>query len=125
MVGAGASGATLALEVASSGLSVAVVEKGDWVERDALSEDELTWKTRLPYQPEEERSPTWFARTEAGPFRRAAVGPAFHLVGGGTVIYAAASWRFREADFRKKTDFGSVPGANLADWPIAYQDLEP
>ncbi|MBF0501819.1 MAG: GMC family oxidoreductase [Candidatus Riflebacteria bacterium] len=125
VVGSGASGATLAHEVASSGLSVVVVEKGDWLARDALAEDELLWKTRLAYQPEDERFPTWFARTNKDSFRRTNVGSPYYLVGGGTVIYAAASWRFREADFRKKTRFGSIDGATLADWPIKYQDLEP
>lgn len=125
IVGSGASGAIMAKELAVAGFQVAVVEKGDWLVRDELAEDELLWKMRLAHQPEEERSPTWFGEERAGPFHRAPVGPAFCLVGGGTVLYAGASWRLREADFKKRSRYGPMSGVSLADWPIDYSDLEP
>ena len=51
--------------------------------------------------------------------------------GGGTIHWGAASFRFREADFRMrsaiKERFGAsaLPdGHTMTDWPIAYRDLE-
>jgi len=57
--------------------------------------------------------------------RNALYGTLPACVGGGTVYYGAHSWRFHPETFRLATHLGSVPGANLADWPISYDDLEP
>ena len=46
-------------------------------------------------------------------------------VGGGSVHFTANYWRFHESDFEERSQFGDVPGAALADWPIKYADLEP
>ena len=46
-------------------------------------------------------------------------------VGGTTVHWAGASLRFQEHEFRARTVYGDIPGANLLDWPITLQELEP
>lgn len=46
-------------------------------------------------------------------------------VGGGSVHFTANYWRLWESDFQQKSKWGGVAGANLADWPITYADLEP
>ncbi len=46
-------------------------------------------------------------------------------VGGGTAHWGGQSWRYREDDFRLLSSEGPVAGANLADWPISYAELEP
>src|SRR5580700_11737348 len=46
-------------------------------------------------------------------------------VGGSTVHWAGASLRFQEHEFRTRTVYGALVGANLADWPITLADLEP
>ncbi len=46
-------------------------------------------------------------------------------VGGGTAHWGGQSWRYREDDFRLRSKEGAVAGANLADWPITYAELEP
>jgi choline dehydrogenase-like flavoprotein len=46
-------------------------------------------------------------------------------VGGGSVHFTANYWRFHESDFRERSLYGAVSGADLADWPISYADLEP
>jgi len=46
-------------------------------------------------------------------------------VGGATLAYGAAPWRFKREDFRMKSTYGSIPGTSLEDWPITYDDLEP
>ena len=34
-------------------------------------------------------------------------------------------YRLKPKDFRLLSEFGSIKGANIADWPISYNDLEP
>ena len=46
-------------------------------------------------------------------------------VGGGSVHFSANYWRFHPDDFRERSMLGSVPGADLQDWPITYEELEP
>ena len=39
--------------------------------------------------------------------------------------WAGASLRFQEHEFRARTVYGNMPSANLLDWPITLQELEP
>ena len=46
-------------------------------------------------------------------------------VGGGGTHADGKVPRFREEDFRLLSTHGPVDGAEVADWPISYDDLEP
>ena len=46
-------------------------------------------------------------------------------VGGSTVHWAGASLRFEEHEFKIRTTYGDMPGANLLDWPITLAEMEP
>ena len=46
-------------------------------------------------------------------------------VGGGTVHWDAKTPRFWKQDFKGLSLYGPVQGANVADWPITYDDLAP
>jgi choline dehydrogenase-like flavoprotein len=46
-------------------------------------------------------------------------------VGGTTVHWAGAALRFQPHEFKALTTYGHVPGANLDDWPVGYDDLAP
>src|SRR6202035_1719539 len=46
-------------------------------------------------------------------------------VGGGTVHWDAKTPRFWSHDFDGRSRYGPVPGANVADWPVRYHDVEP
>jgi choline dehydrogenase-like flavoprotein len=46
-------------------------------------------------------------------------------VGGGTVHWDAKVPRLWRQDFRGLTLYGPIAGANIADWPLTYDDLAP
>ena len=46
-------------------------------------------------------------------------------MGGSTVHWAGASLRFEEHEFKTRTTYGALPGANLLDWPITLAELAP
>ena len=46
-------------------------------------------------------------------------------VGGSTVHWAGASLRFDEHEFKARTTYGQLPGANLLDWPVTLAEMEP
>ena len=46
-------------------------------------------------------------------------------VGGTTLHWAGFCVRFKDYEFKTRTTYGEVAGANLADWPIGLADLAP
>jgi choline dehydrogenase-like flavoprotein len=46
-------------------------------------------------------------------------------VGGGTVHWDAKTPRFWRHDFKGRSTYGPIPGANVADWPLTYDELAP
>lgn len=46
-------------------------------------------------------------------------------VGGGTVHWDAKVPRFWRQDFKGLSELGPIDGANIADWPLTYDDLAP
>lgn len=124
VVGSGAGAAPLSFKLAQKGFKVLALEKGDWLERSGLSEDELAQLTLEVHRPHESMDPTVVYSDNKLVSDESRVGQAFYLVGGGTVRYTGASWRFRKSDFKKLSTYGAVEGSSLADWPITYEEIE-
>lgn len=121
IIGTGAGGGTLANELAQKGISVVALEAGgrhlpnDYINDEWPSFSQLAWTDM---------------RTTSGSWRVAkdfANLPAWIVkaVGGSTVHWAGASLRLQDHEFRTKTEYGEVEGANLLDWPITLAELEP
>ncbi len=123
IVGSGAAGGVLAKELSTRGHSVVVLEAGPrlgqkdfghgeikyWMQGELHNKDPYTWR----------RTPKEEAKQGAGFLLYA------RLVGGSSVHFTANFWRFRPVDFNERSRLGAIPGANLVDWPITYDDLEP
>jgi len=121
IIGTGAGGGVLANELAQKGVGVVALEAGgrylpeDYVNDEWESFGQLSWLD---------------ARTTSGDWRVAndfSGLPAWIVkaVGGTTTHWAGASLRIQEHEFKAKTNYGAVTGANLLDWPITLADLEP
>jgi len=132
VVGAGAGGGIVAKELSSAGLSVVLLERGDWVGFQKHDHDDLI-NQREPvlgngFGPDE-RSPRV---SEGSSGQWAIVGPNDSgygnnaaCVGSGTVSYGAMAWRYMEQDFQMRSLYGAPEGSTLEDWPITYAELEP
>src|SRR5262249_60598812 len=44
---------------------------------------------------------------------------------GDSVNMSGYFYRLKPVDFRLRSQLGAIPGANIADWPIRYEDLAP
>ncbi len=132
VIGSGAGGGPVAATVAAAGRSVVVIEKGRWLRREDFFKDELGRDRHDSYTPDlhlepqvvEDRNGSggWSARPtpEAGwDFWNGS------LVGGASNLMSGFFHRLKPQDFRLLSEFGPVDGANVADWPISYDDLEP
>jgi choline dehydrogenase-like flavoprotein len=124
VIGTGAGGGVMIQELCAAGFRVVALERGPKLETSQfMSDDELSVVTRdelfSPDQIETWR-PDENTPTETGRFNM------FGFCVGGTMTHWAAwSWRFLPDDFEVLSKEGPVAGANLADWPISYEELEP
>ena len=121
VIGSGAGGGTLANELAQKGVSVVCLEAGARVENSDFLNDEWPSFSQLAWLDKRTTSGTWrVAKDFAGL-------PAWIVkaVGGSTTHWAGASLRFQEHEFKGKTTYGAVDGANLLDWPVTLAEMEP
>jgi choline dehydrogenase-like flavoprotein len=121
IVGSGAGGGTLGNELAQKGVSVVILEAGGRHEIDDFVNDEWGMFGQISWLDKRTTSGSWrVAKDFAGL-------PAWIVkaVGGSTVHWAGASLRLQEHEFKAKTTYGDIAGANLLDWPLTLAELEP
>jgi choline dehydrogenase-like flavoprotein len=121
IIGTGAGGGVLANELAQKGVSVVALEAGgrhlpeDFINDEWDSFGQLAWLD---------------PRTTSGDWRVAkdfSGLPAWIVksVGGTTQHWAGASLRFQDYEWKARTTYGDVEGANLLDWPIDPAEMDP
>src|SRR5437588_6594563 len=127
IVGSGAGGGIAAYVLAEAGARVCVLEKGPWQHESNYGDDELRFGDRRFIDQDPRIEPRTFRnRPEDG--EHLYVGKILGIsrcVGGGTVHYGAVSFRFRPEDFRARSYWGSLSGADVADWPVTYREMRP
>jgi choline dehydrogenase-like flavoprotein len=124
IVGAGAAGGVMARELARAKFSVVVLEQGPYLKAADFTHDELAIESGALTN-DFKKQPNTFRENEKAD---AKVRPAVQygrMVGGGSTHFTANFWRFHEIDFIERSKKGPVSGANLADWPITSDALEP
>ena len=47
------------------------------------------------------------------------------MVGGSSNLMSGYFHRMKPVDFRLLSTYGPIEGANITDWPISYEDMEP
>jgi choline dehydrogenase-like flavoprotein len=112
IVGSGAGGGTLARSLAPSGKNILILERGDWLKREADN-----WDAAAVFEYNRYVSPdTWYDRN-GRPFQ-----PQVHyFVGGATKLFGAALYRLRQRDFAELRHYDGISPA----WPISYEEFEP
>ena len=121
IVGSGAGGGTLANELCQRGLKVVLLEAGQRQSTATFHNDEWFAFNQLAWLDKRTTSGNWRIAKDFPNL------PAWicKTVGGTTVHWAGASLRLKEHEFKTKTIYSDVKGANLLDWPIALAGLEP
>lgn len=133
VIGAGAAGGIVAKELAVAGLSVVMLERGQWnTANDCRKDDLRNQRTTVlgnAFGPDDEGNPRVWVDAKGTPHTVVASDGSYSnnaaCVGGGTLSYGAQAWRYMPQDFRMKSTYGAPAGSSLEDWPISYDDLEP
>lgn len=136
IVGSGAGASPVAYTLAKAGAKVLILEKGPWLTEKEFFKDELAISLRDSYNPnlndeqhvieEQYQDENGQAYWQGEPTSDS--GWSFwngNVVGGSSNFMSGYFHRLKPIDFKLKTEFGEIKGANIADWPISYQDLEP
>lgn len=121
VIGSGAGGGTLANELCQKGVKVVLLEAGKRFTIGDFNNDEWYAFGQLSWLDKRTTSGTWRVAKDFPGL------PAWicKTVGGTTVHWAGASLRLQEHEFKVKTTYGNIDGANLLDWPLTLQELEP
>jgi choline dehydrogenase-like flavoprotein len=125
IIGSGAAGGILAKELSTSGFSVVVLEQGPYRTPDQFSHDEVKVLAEDLLTNHPDLQPNTFRKTPGEKAKKQRALVYGRGVGGTSVHFTANFWRFHEIDFIERSKVGAIPGANFADWPITYADLEP
>ncbi|MEQ1438529.1 GMC family oxidoreductase [Fontimonas sp. SYSU GA230001] len=140
VIGSGPAGSITAWALAEAGWDVIVLERGrnlrpgfGQVPSGALGtlygSDEVKGARAFGFPDPVLEPMTGRTQSEAGQgVARSAQGSVVNMgaaVGGTSLHYNAKFPRFWKQDFTQLSDLGPVDGANVADWPIRYEDLAP
>ena len=109
VIGSGAGGGTLSNELAQKGVKVVCLEAGRRLKMADIVNDPALMDQKMGWHDPREGAPTWLCRT----------------VGGTTMRWSAMALRFRPYEMRPLSEYGKIEGADLIDWPISYEELEP
>jgi len=117
VIGSGAGGGTVGAELAAAGVDVVCLEAGprltlaDVVNNDAEMFAKLSWLDPrtgsggvFP-----ESFPAWICKT----------------VGGTTMHWAGCALRFQEHEWKTRSTYGPIQGADLIDWPVDAATMLP
>lgn len=121
VIGSGAGGGTLGNELAQKGIDTVILEAGGRHEADDFINDEWDSFGQLAWLDNRTTSGSWQVSKDFPNL------PAWIVkaVGGSTTHWAGASLRFQEHEFKVRTTYGEIAGANLLDWPLTLQEMEP
>jgi choline dehydrogenase-like flavoprotein len=112
IIGSGAGGGTLARQLAPTGKRILILERGDWLKREALN-----WDAKAVFVDNRYVSPDTWYDCSGKPFQ-----PQVHyFVGGATKMYGAALYRLRREDFGELREYDGISPA----WPMSYEEMEP
>jgi len=125
VVGCGAAGGVMTKELAVSGFRVVTLEQGPWRHEKDFTHDEVAVMFRSALTNDSRTQPNTFRKTSAEPAKLQQAVEYGRMVGGGSVHFTSNYWRFHPDDFRERSTLGAIAGADLRDWPITYDELEP
>ena len=121
IIGSGAGGGTLADELTRQGVDVVILEAGKHHTQEDFENDEWAMFAKISWLDKRISAGGWH-HTETYPNL-----PAWIVkgVGGSTMHWSGLALRFMAHEFKTRSTYGKVPGANVLDWPISYDELAP
>lgn len=132
VIGSGAGAGPVIYELTKAGYKVVVLEKGPWFRTSDFTKDEIVATRRSVYTPNliDERH-VIESKDENGVWKPASTYDTGNdwwngnCVGGSSNFMSGFFQRPKPKDFRLLSEYGEIAGANIADWPVSYEEMEP
>ncbi len=131
VVGSGAGAGPIIYELCKAGKKVVVLEKGPWLKTKDLDKDEMKVR-KNSYAPnlkdeyhvieQQDSNGDWYKKSTYDSGWDWWKGS---LIGGSSNFMSGYFHRLKPKDFTQKTSYPKIENANIVDWPISYEDLEP
>ncbi len=132
IIGSGAGASPVAYQLSKNGFNVIVLEKGPWFKTGDFSKDEIVSTRREVYTPRlQDEQHVIETKNNDGKWEAKSTystGISYwngNMVGGSTNLMSGYFHRMKPKDFKLLTNYGPIEGANIVDWPIDYDHLEP
>ena len=132
IIGSGVGGAPIAYELSNAGFNVVVLEKGKDYKEEDFNKDELAVCRREIFTPPLKEEQHVINERDADGSIMRYEGSKYNwnfwngsMVGGSSNLMSGFFHRMKPNDFKLKSVYGEIDGANVVDWPISYEDLEP
>ncbi|GMG83160.1 GMC family oxidoreductase [Paralimibaculum aggregatum] len=121
IVGSGAGGGTLANELAQKGIRSVVLEAGKRFDLGDIENDEWAMFSKTSWLDKRYSTGGWHGAVNHPNL------PAWIVkgYGGSTIHWAGVALRLREHEFRTRSHYGAIPGANNEDWPVTLAEMIP
>ncbi len=132
MFGSGAGAGPIIYELSLAEFQVIVLEKGPWLKTADYAKDEISMTRRDVVTPRLIDEPQVIeTQNNAGEWvgiSNEIEGQNFwngSVLGGSSNFMSGYFHRLKPNDFKMKSVYPPIEGANIVDWPISYDDLEP
>jgi len=131
IIGSGAGASGVAFSLAISGQKVIILERGGFYKDSDFSKDEIAYCRRDIITPNLKESYHTIESLENGKWIKT---PTYdsensffngNIVGGSSNFMSGYFHRLKPNDFRLKSTYPEIKGANIVDWVIDYSELEP
>lgn len=131
IIGSGAGASGVAYTLALAGKKVIMLERGGFYKEKDFSKDEVAYTKRDIVTPNLKESYHTIEDLENGKWVKI---PTYvnentffngNIVGGSSNFMSGYFHRLKPVDFKLKSTYGAIQGANVVDWVIDYNELEP
>lgn len=121
IIGSGAGGGTLANELAQKGIKSIVLEAGNRFDSADMENDEWTMFQKVSWLDKRYSAGGWHGAVNHANL------PAWIVkgYGGSTIHWAGVALRMKEFEFKTRSTYGDITGANIEDWPVDLEEMTP
>ena len=131
IIGTGAGASGVAYTLTQAGKKVVMLERGGFLKEKDFSKDEIAYCKRDIVTPNLTESYHTIEDLEKGKWVKTTTTQTEssffngNIVGGSSNFMSGYFHRLKPVDFKLKSTFGEIDGANMVDWCIDYKELEP
>ena len=131
IIGSGPGASGVAYTLAKEGKKVVMLERGGFYKEKNFSKDEIAYCKRDIVTPNLKESYHTIEDLKEGKWVKT---PTYinessffngNIVGGSSNFMSGYFHRLKPVDFKLKSTYGAIKGANVVDWVIDYSELEP